>query len=848
MQSFKRGLLWLAVGMLSVASLRAQSRQQWSVDLGWHFLLGDPAGAESAALSDASWRTVNLPHDWSIEGKIDKESLSGQGGGYLPGGIGWYRKSFLAPAAWQGKRLSVEFDGVYRNASIYLNGQKLGLHRYGYTSFAYDLTPALKYGSTNLLAVRVDDSELPNTRWYSGAGIYRRVRFVLTEPVHVGHWGVFVATRAATANAASLAVATTVANDSAAAVEATLRTVIFDSDGREAARAEMPVKLAAGASDELQQKIAVANPALWYPEQPKLYRARTQVMVAGKVVDEQETRFGIRTLAWSPEKGLLLNGQSIKLNGGSVHHDNGPLGAAAFDRAEERRVETLKAAGFNAVRTAHNPPSPAFLDACDRLGLLVLDEPFDVWKTGKVKFDYSTIFDAEWQGDLDAMLLRDRNHPSIILWGIGNEIPDVFTGAGTPIAEKLIARVRHFDTTRPITQAFPGATYGAKIDSVMNQLDISGYNYNIQINGDKDHERVPGRMMVTTESMPASVYELWKLHHAHPYTLGEFVWTSIDYLGESGIGVAHYLPAEQADKMGQMVGMMNQMLSSMGADGKNPFEGFANAAPKKDDPAAASMAIMMGGYPWHAANCGDIDLTGYRKPQSYYRDIVWNGGNRLYTTVHLPAPAGQKEVAVAWSVPQTLPSWSWPGQEGKPLAVDVYTDAETVQLLLNGKLIDEKPVAEAKAVFDVPYAPGELKAVALRNGHEVASQILATTGKAASLRLSADRTALAADGEDLAFVTVEALDASGRLDPNAAEFVDLEASGAATIAAVGNGDGTDETPYTGHRLHLFHGRGLVVVRTTAAAGSIELKAEAQALGKATVSMSSHRPAAVTELP
>jgi len=845
MRNLKQSVMWLAAVMLSVASLGAQQRQQWSVDQGWHFLLGDPAGAEAASFNDAAWRTVALPHDWSIEGKIDKESPSAQGGGFLPGGVGWYRKSFMAPAAWQGKKLSVEFDGVYRNASVYLNGQKLGVHRYGYTSFAMDLTPALKYGAANVLAVRVDDSELPNTRWYSGAGIYRRVRFVLTEPVHVGHWGVFVATREATASAASLAVSTTVANESAASAEATLRTTILDADGREAARAELPVKLAAGAASEFAQKIAVANPALWYPEQPKLYVAKTQVLVAGKVIDEQVTRFGIRTLAWSPDKGLLLNGQSIKFNGGSVHHDNGPLGAAAFDRAEERRVEILKAAGFNAVRTAHNPPSPAFLDACDRLGLLVLDEPFDVWKTGKVKFDYSTIFESEWQGDLDSMILRDRNHPSIVMWGIGNEIPDVYTGAGTPIAEKLVARLKHFDTSRPITQAFPGATYGDKIDSVMNQLDISGYNYNIQINGDKDHARVPTRMMVTTESMPASVYELWKLHHAHPYTLGEFVWTSIDYLGESGIGAAHLLPADQADKVAQMVNMMNQMMSSMGADGKNPFEGLA--APKKDDPAAAVMSVMMGGYPWHAANCGDIDLTGFRKPQSYYRDIIWNGGNRLYTTVHLPTPAGQKEVAVAWAVPQTLPSWSWPGEEGKTLSVEVYTDAEKVQLSLNGKVIDEKPVAEAKVVFELLYAAGELKAVALRGGHEVASQTLTTAAKASALRLTVDRDHMAADGQDLVFVTVEAVDAKGKLDPNAAEFVDLTATGAATIAAVGNGDGTDETPYTGHRLHLFHGRGIVVLRAAAVAGGIELKATSAELGTASASLACHA-ASVTELP
>ncbi len=453
------------------------SRLEIAADSGWRFSLGDPAGAEAPSFADGSWREIQLPHDWSIESAPEKKNESGSGGGFFPDGTGWYRKTFTAPSDWKGKRVTIEFDGVYRNATVYCNGQKLATHPYGYTSFALDLTPELKLGAKNTLAVRVDNSAQPNSRWYSGSGIYRHVRVVVTDPAHIAHWGVFVSTADFSTAAAKMQVRTKVTNESTVSRHLTLRTTVVDKDGKAVATIQSPVELSAGGERELAESVNVPNPGVWSPEAPVLYQAVSELLQNGNEIDRVTTSFGIRTLAWSAEKGFLLNGRPVKLNGGSVHHDNGPLGAAAFDRAEERRVELLKAAGHNVVRTAHNIPSPAFLDACDRIGLLVLDEPFDMWEAHKVKFDYGTNFDDWWQRDISGMVLRDRNHPSVVIWGIGNEIPELEVEKGKEIAKKLVDEVRSLDSTRPLTLAFPGTTTKANAAAVFAMLDITGYNY-----------------------------------------------------------------------------------------------------------------------------------------------------------------------------------------------------------------------------------------------------------------------------------------------------------------------------------------------------------------------------------
>jgi beta-galactosidase len=600
---------------------------------------------------------------------------------------------------------------------VYLNGSKLGTHPYGYTSFSFDLTPNLDFSGANVLAVRVDNSAQPNSRWYSGSGIYRHVRVVVTDSTHVAHWGVFVTTPEVSGSSAKISLRTRVLNESAEPAGVTVRTIIMDRDGKPAGRAESTLTIAPGKDNEASDTIMVAKPALWSPDSPTLYRAVTQVLKNGKVADEVVTPFGIRSLSWSAEKGLLLNGQSIKLTGGSVHHDNGPLGAAAFDRAEERKVQLLKAAGHNAVRTAHNPPSPAFLDACDRLGLLVLDEPFDTWKASKAKFDYGRDFDEWWQRDISAMVLRDRNHPSIVIWGIGNEIPELEVEQGGAIGKQLADQVRSLDTTRPLTLAFPGSTTTANAEAVFSLLDITGYNYNILPTYAADHHELPKRIMLTTESFPAKAFPLWEISHDNPFVLGDLTWTSMDYLGESGIGAWSYGTPAEAQMGTQIMGaMMNSsMVDKMFLGMANGVDMMAAMAQGNADPAMkGAMAVLFHGFPWHASVCGDLDLTGVRKPQSYYRDIVWNGGDRVYATVRLPEPEGKKIIAVGWAAYPTLASWSWPGQEGKEMQVEVYSGADKVRLFLNDKLIGEQPTAreqQFEALFNVPYAPGTLSAV-----------------------------------------------------------------------------------------------------------------------------------------
>lgn len=824
-----------------------------AADSGWKFLLGDPSGAEAPTYADAAWRTVDLPHDWSIEGRPEKDNPSGSGGGFYPTGVGWYRKTFHAPAGWRGKRVSVEFDGVYRDSTVYLNGHKLGIHPNGYTSFTFDLTPELNFNGANVLAVRVDNSAQPNSRWYSGSGIYRHVRLVVTDPTHVAHWGVFITTPNISDNSARVSVQTKVANDSAQSTDVTVHTTLYDRGGQEVGSKTSALTIAPGKEVDAVQSISVSNPELWSPASPVMYRAVSRVSRNEKVVDQVTTPFGIRSLAWSADKGLLLNGRQVKLTGGSVHSDNGPLGAASFDRAEERKVELLKAAGMNAVRTAHNAPSPAFLDACDRLGLLVLDEPFDTWEAHKVKFDYGKDFDAWGSRDISALVLRDRNHPSVVIWGIGNEIPELEVKRGGEIGKQLADQVRTLDRTRPLTLAFPGTTTLPTAEAVFSQLDITGYNYNILPTYAADHRQLPTRLMLTTESYPAKAFPLWRVSQENSYILGDLTWTAMDYLGESGIGAWSYGTPAEAQMATQIMGSMasTAMVDKMFLGMANGVDMMASIAKSTADPAMKAIAtVLFHGYPWHAAVCGDMDLTGVRKPQSYYRDIIWNGGDRVYATVRLPEPEGKKIIAVGWATYPTLASWTWPGQEGKDLQVEVYSGAEQVRLYLNDKLIGEKPTGrdqEFMATFSVPYAPGTLKAVGIRGGKPVAESVLTTAGKATGLRLIADRTAVQADGQDLSYVAVEAVDGEGRLQPYADQELQFSITGPGLIAAVGNGDGKDDASYQGTRRKLFQGRALVIVRTSKRSGAIRVTAKAPGLADGSVAIQAKKVEEAAEL-
>ncbi len=729
-----------------------------------------------------------------------------QGGaytGHMVGGTGWYRKHFALNSGDEGKRVVVRFDGVYMNSDVWINGHHAGNHPYGYTPFEFDLTPHLKpAGQPNVLAVRVRN-EGKNSRWYSGSGIYRHCWLTVTEPVHVPSSGLFVTTPEVSSDRALVKITSEVRNDSGAEAALEVRTRIVDPKGKRVGETVSPARAAAKATSVVAQSVELRSPQLWSLEDPALYRVEVEIVAAERTLDRTATRFGIRKIEVDAENGFRLNGRSLKLKGGCVHHDNGPLGAAAIDRAEERRVELLKASGFNAIRTSHNPPSPAFLEACDRLGVLLIDEAFDCWTVGKNGQDYSAYF-KDWAGrDIAAMVRRDRNHPSIVMWSIGNEIPDQFRGEET--AQMLREAVLLHDKTRFITQAIcPDwgeviRNWDTRSDIAFRHLDVGGYNY-LPEKYESDHARNPQRVMVGTESYPRGLYDYWSLVEKHPYVIGDFVWTAMDYFGESGVGQA-----------------------------------VPNTEPES----------FVRPWPWYNAWCGDIDVCGFKKPQSYYRDIVWRR-SPVEMAVRVPMPAGVWERVSGWGWPSEVRSWNWAGHEGRQMQVVVYSRADHVRLELNGKTFGEKPVsgdAKLTVTFDVPYAPGELRAIGLVDGKPVGEVAFHTTGAPVALRLTADRAKIRADRNDLSYVTVEVVDTDGRVVPDAQVPVRFSVSGEGELAATGTTAPDDVASFRAPLRKTFQGRCLVVLRPLGAPGEITLRAEADGLAGATLAIRSATSAA-----
>lgn len=782
----------------------------------WKFIAGDPTGAEAVRFDDAAWGEVDLPHDWSIAGPIAKENPSTHAGGFLPAGVGWYRKSFTVPAEWTDKRVAVEFDASSMKTEVFLNGRKLGRHVSGFSPFDFDLTPHLNRDGPNVLAVRVDHSVQPSARWYVGSGLYRHVLLVATDPIHVARFGTFVTTPRVAADAATIDLAVEVVNDGGpadASFDCATQIYLAGPDGKPTGDAVANFGKATGKFDaatgagerkavRVSSQATLPMPKLWSPESPSLYVAVTTVTSGGKVVDTRQTTFGVRTIEVSAERGFLLNGKSVELFGACVHEDNGPLGVAAFDRAIVRRVEQLKAAGFNAVRCAHNPPAPAFLDACDRLGLLVINEAFDTWSVPKNPGDFGPYFETLWQDELDRMILRDRNHPSIVIWSLGNEIHPWAQPAARLQAdgEKLVNRAKELDPTRFVTTAVPGWNLSEpdwdKFQPLLGQMPIAGYNYAIH-RYESDHERFPQRVIVGTESFPRELFETFDTADRLAHVIGDFVWTGIDYLGESGIG--------QTVEPGKPV--------------------HFHLTDKQ--------------FPYHGAYCGDIDITGFRKPISYARNITWGRGETLYTSVVEQSPDGRKRQLTHWAVDAARASWTWPGFEGKPLEVQVYSRHDAVRLYLNDKLIGEKPTTRAQkfhAIFEVPYAPGTLRTVAIKDGKEVESNTLRTAGPVAGLRLAADRTAIAADGQDLAFVTVESVDADGNVQPNGDLPITFRVDGPGINAGVASGDFGTTQPYQGNERRLFQGRAQVVIRSTRTPGTVTVHATSDGVQAATATV------------
>ena len=783
-------------------------------DREWRFHLGDEPESKEIGTDDSSWQIVDLPHDWSIGLERGPNEPSGAAGGYFPMGRGWYRKTFQdsspyhlplrAPAAGLPKgeganrrKVWIEFEGVYMNAEVWLNEHFLGRHPYGYTGFSYDLTPFLKVGELNLLRVFVDNAHQVNSRWYSGSGIYRHVWLVKGNPIHVANGGIILSTPDINQEVASVSIQTKVENESDDTTDVTVHWHIRSSDGRLASEAEVTANIGAGAQVDFSRTLKVDGPELWSPESPTLYRLEADIVTQGNVVDTANIPFGIRSLEFDVTHGFQLNGQKMKLKGGCVHHDNGVLGAASYDRAEERKVELLKASGFNAVRCAHNPPAPAFLDACDRLGMLVIDEAFDCWRHGKNPGDYHVAFDDWWQRDLESMVQRDSNHPSIVMWSIGNEIAERGRPEGVELAHRLADHIRELDPSRPVTSAVcePWQKEWAwpATKDYFAALDVGGYNYQ-WAQYLPDHQQHPQRVMVGMESFPKDAFENWMSVLENDWVIGDFVWTALDYLGESGIGRVNY--------------------------GKTSDGG-------------------LGEYPWHQANCGDLDLCGFKRPQSYYRDILWGSSPGLYIAVHDPVVEGQTPSLTLWGWPDVSPCWTWPGHEGEMLTVDVYSACDRVELFLNGGSLGIKPAGKTEkliATFSAPYEPGELKAIGYMGGQRLIEAVIETAGAPQRIQLTPDRSAIQVG--DLSYVTVEVVDPNGQLCPKAMDTIEFSVEGEGSILAVGSADPTNMERYTGSRHKVFRGRGLVVVKAGWTTGEVKILARAEGLeeGKAVIRM------------
>lgn len=791
-------LLCFGIGIFVFSSCTHLSKDQSPremrlLDFGWYFHLGGTENGQATNLDTRGWRVVDLPHDWSIEdieGKnnpFDSLAIGGTDLGYLKGGSAWYRKKITISDSLKGKIVNVFFEGVYMNSDVWVNGYHIGNHPYGYTSFEYDITKFLNFGKDNILAVEVKN-EGKTSRWYPGSGIYRHVWLKVTDPVHLATWGTFVTSPEVSKSRAKVVLQNKIVNEQSDESKLLITTKILDAGGNEVSSAQSTQSVAGHSEDNLEQVFVVNDPFLWSIETPYLYTAVTEITEGGLLKDKVETSFGIRSLRFSTE-GFFLNGENVLLKGGCMHHDNGPLGAAAYDRAEERRVELMKANGFNAIRCSHNPPSTAFLNACDKQGMLVIDESFDCWRLAKNPEDYHLYFDDWWKRDLESMVLRDRNHPSIIMWSIGNEIPETNNSEGIAISKMLGDYLKILDSTRPITSAVCFIT--PEKDAFFETLGVAGYNYAVGSGTREgelipaDHKRVPGRIFYNSESFPLEAFPAWMDVIDNNYVIGDFVWTGFDYLGEASIGWLGH-------------------------------------------PANFSY------YPWNNAFCGDIDICGFKRPQSYYRDVLWkhSEGYPLSIFVKPPVPTfdlpRKRAEWSRWYWPDLVADWNWEGYEGKMMDITVYCMYPEVELFLNGKSFGRKPTNRASkwiASFQVPYTEGVLKAVGYEGKDIKSAFTLNTTGKATKLKLTPDRPVIKADGQDLCFVTVELQDSTGLRNPKASDKVTFRISGSGSIVAVGSSNPRSVESFQDSCRNAYQGRCLVIVKAEKKPGEIVLSAE-----------------------
>lgn len=810
------------------SSLSSESRERLSFNDGWLFSLADDSLAARPEFVDSGWRKLNLPHDWAIEGDFSQDNPSGTGGGALPGGVGWYRKTFVAENKDKGKHFRIEFDGVYMNSEVFINGTCLGKRPYGYISFSYDLTPYLKWGEKNVIAVRVDNAEQPNSRWYSGCGIYRNVWLLKTGDVCVAEWGTYVTTAKVDGQGASLNLVTTLENTGKENADVTVRSVLKDAEGKEVAQAESPANVVAEKSAEIAQELQVTSPQLWDVEHPYLYSLVTEVMKGGQCVDRYVTPVGIRTFSFDAAKGFVLNGKPTKINGVCMHHDLGCLGAAVNVRAMERQLQMLKEMGCNGIRCSHNPPAPEWLDLCDRMGFIVMDEAFDMWRKKKTAYDYSLYFNEWHERDLHDFILRDRNHPSVFMWSIGNEVLEQWSDAqadtlsleeanlilnfghsadmlakegevsvNSLLTKKLADFVKALDPTRPVTA---GCNEPNPANHLFRSgaLDIIGYNYH-NVNIPDVPRNFPGKPFIITESnsalmtrgyyrMPSDEMFIWPERWDKPFYDATFACSSYDNC---------HAPWGNTHEENLLLTKKNDFIS-----GQYVWTGFDYIG----EPTPY-------GWPARSSYFGIIDLAGFPKDVYYLYQSEWSNKQVLHLFPHWN-----------WTAGQDVDMWCY------------YNQADEVELFVNGKSqgVKAKDENHLHVVWRVKYEPGSVKVVARKDGKVVGEKEIRTAGEPKKIRLTPDRNTLNADGKDLSFVTVEIVDAEGNLCPLADNLVHFEVEGNLFIAGVDNGSQTSMERFKDNKRKAFNGKCLVVLQNDGKAGAARLKAVAEGLEDAVV--------------
>lgn len=785
---------------------------------------------------------VNLPHDGMIGTPVSPEAPAKSDSGYFVGGLTNYTKYVMIPKEWENNCVGLKFDGVMMNATIDVNGCKVALQHYGYAPFYVDLTDYVTFGQENRVTINVNTSMQTNSRWYTGSGLYRGVSLCHSPRVHIASDGVFVYTKEVTEDYAFLEAQVEIENTTLEnrLVEVS---VFLSKDGCEdvLAKSKRVIQVNSRKNEMARVALTVKEPVMWDAEHPNLYRVKVQAKNLGVYrthfvkealasVDEATTLFGIRTITADAVRGLRINGKEVKLKGGCVHHDNGLLGAVSLYESEARKIKKLKEVGFNAIRTAHNPPSAALIEACDRLGMYVFDEAFDAWGMAKRGGDYNQYFATDWEKDITAFVKRDRNHPSVILWSTGNEIPERGgLNNGYTLATQLAETIRRFDGTRPISNGICSLWSGlddflAKgkdqsqnaadgLDSIAwetitepftNGLDVVGYNYMEDLY-ERDHELFPERVILGSENFPKEIGYRWPLVEKLPYVIGDFTWTAWDYLGEAGIGKAVYV------------------------DDDDPLvkRGSWSLMPQPGSP-----------YPWRTANDADFDITGHMLPQGAYRSVVW-GSEKTYLYSMHPETFGKVEMITMWGFPVVLKNWNYKGWEDKPVELVVYSNAEEVEVLVNGQTLGKKAVCTERQMpnsvrFETVYRSGKVEAISYRCGQEVSRDVLLTTGEPATVRLTSEKHTMKADGHDLVYVGIELLDEDGYVVPDAETALTAKVSGKAVLAGFGSGNPVTDEDYTDEETVSYRGRAMAILRSGYEEGTVQLEISAEGMEAARV--------------